>query len=204
MLLTLEIRWFGKGNIPETLQLWFRKLEGDISDQQVRTDFYLHMNDNDDLGIKVREGKIEIKKRNQNFGKLRLDSGLAGILEGWEKWGFNIAENSSDYENNSDPKSWIAVRKQRLLRKYNLTGHTIRPISPEAIVSEAFNLELSHIELMGQTCWSLNLEAYGGNKLNQEEFKRTSNYLFQNIPVVQVNNAISCGYPQWINEISNR
>jgi hypothetical protein len=204
MLSTLEVRWFKKGKIPEDMQAWFRNLEGDLSEQKVRTDFYLRMNDNDGLGIKLREGRIEIKKRKQNFGKLRLDSGLAGIFESWEKWGFNVADSSMDHENIADPNYWIAVRKQRLLRKYDLAGNNIRPISPESIVNEAFNLELSTIVLFDQTCWSLNLEAYGGNNLDPEVFKRMSNFLLQDVPVFPLKDAISCGYPQWMNEISYR
>jgi len=203
MLSTLEIRWFNEGKIPDDMQGWFSCLEGSLSEQPARTDFYLQMNDNDGLGIKLREGRVEIKKRNHQFGLFKFNSGLEGIIENWEKWGFGMNEDSMNYENISDPKYWIAVRKQRLLRKYELAGHHIRPMPPESIINEAFNLELSSVVLFDRTFWSLNLEAYGGNNLNPEVFKRIGNFLFQDAPVVHVNTAISCGFPKWINKISN-
>ncbi|MCB0824286.1 MAG: hypothetical protein KDC09_16435, partial [Bacteroidales bacterium] len=59
---TAEIRWFYKGEIPADFLKWFGGFNGLFEEQAVRTDLYLKMNENTNYGIKLREGKFEVKK----------------------------------------------------------------------------------------------------------------------------------------------
>ena len=59
-----EIRWFIKGQIPSSVFDWFNGLNENYVNQPERTDYYLVLKSDDALGIKLREGKVEINNPN--------------------------------------------------------------------------------------------------------------------------------------------
>jgi hypothetical protein len=81
---TLEIRWFFSGSIPHDFNHWFTSL-GESRSVDARVDHYL-AGTGPLLGIKVREGSLEIKQRQQHHGRQDFAPALSGMVESWTKW----------------------------------------------------------------------------------------------------------------------
>lgn len=60
---TAEVRWFHRGKVPLDVMAWFLRLHGEPEEPGHRVDYYLRLSDADALGIKLRDGRIEIKTR---------------------------------------------------------------------------------------------------------------------------------------------
>ncbi len=65
MLLSNELRWFYPGKLPENIQLWFQQncLIDPLKSPEEREDVYLYSPGCDYLGIKLRQGRLEVKWR---------------------------------------------------------------------------------------------------------------------------------------------
>ena len=134
-----EVRWFGRGEIPDEVEAWFGGLapDGPEPDTETRTDRYLAPS-SDALGVKLREGLVEAKRRESTLGTLAV-GGARAEAEVWVKWSFELAE---DVEGLGD--EWIAVAKSRRQRH-----------------ADGCALELSRLELDGEAWWSVCVEASG-------------------------------------------
>ncbi|MFN2285080.1 MAG: hypothetical protein ACK2UQ_11710, partial [Anaerolineae bacterium] len=72
MFPTVETRWFYPGIIPSDVLAWYHYGERAPEAQPTRIDYYLRLSDHGDLGIKLREGRIEIKQRAKQYGAQQL------------------------------------------------------------------------------------------------------------------------------------
>lgn len=85
MFSTVEVHWFFNGGIPKEIQYWFDQVNSSPAAQPVRTDHYLQQEEMTSLGVKLREGRIEIKQRVREFGQSCFGSNVVGTIEGWRK-----------------------------------------------------------------------------------------------------------------------
>lgn len=136
-LRTVEARWFVRGPLPETARDWFDAL-GPPVEASSRADRYLAPA-SDALGVKVREGRVEAKRRASTLGPLQAGSS-GGRLEAWVKWSFTLAEDAAP--------DWVEVRKTRWQRRLEAAGG-------------ACALELAEVTVDGAAWWSVCLEAEG-------------------------------------------
>lgn len=81
---TLEVRWFVKGLPPAVVQRWFRlECLGKPQQPEVRKDWYAYQKRNDlnkpnrffkrtlhpeEINLKLRQNRLELKLRQQEFG----------------------------------------------------------------------------------------------------------------------------------------
>lgn len=141
-LSTLEARWFRRGPLPAAVEAWFADL-GEPVEVEARTDRYLAPS-SDALGVKVREGRVEMKRRDGAAGPLAVGRARAET-EAWTKWSFALAEPDDAPEG-----PWLAVDKRRWQRVLELAGGRC-------------TLELSAVAVAGGApWWSVCLEAEGG------------------------------------------
>lgn len=129
---TAEVRWFMSGPIPPAARDWFDGL-GLEAEAETRTDHYLEPA-SDALGVKVREGRVEAKRRTGTLGQL----GASTEVEAWAKWSFETPTALEDAD------EWVEVAKTRWQRH-----------------ADGCALELSEIDLEDATWWSVCLEAVG-------------------------------------------
>ena len=96
-----EVRWFfeGKANQHESLKRWFETIapmpkspgvgppvwKGRLDDQP---DVYLLVPGSDDMGIKWREGELQIKGRVSSLGTQVFCGRHQGKVERWIKWSY--------------------------------------------------------------------------------------------------------------------
>lgn len=183
---TKEVRWFFQHHI-RSVQEWFDKLNDATS--ETRADHYLE-SDNDDIGIKISEGKVEIKHRIGNRARGCLNSHIWGHYDDFIRWSFDdvdgedslyrqIQEGEFDY--------WIPVRKERNLVQLTEDGGRTVTKSVAANVAFGCQVEYSRIRLNGETetwhtiglewfgnrCWRLDgkivSEIFGDYKLQMQE-----------------------------------
>ncbi|HOU12889.1 MAG TPA: hypothetical protein PKZ84_07205 [Anaerolineae bacterium] len=195
MFPTLETRWFYPGPIPQDVLAWYHYGERAPEAQPTRIDYYLRLTDHDDLGIKLREGRIEIKQRAQQYGVEDLHARVHGLVEGWRKWSFGI----SDIGNGLGDAAWIAVRKARRLRRYLVTDtREISAIAGAAIAPQGCNIELAEIIFHSEPWWSLAFETFGPEVTLHATFTRVVRHALRGDAVPPLDAEHSYGYAHWM------
>ena len=129
---TAEVRWFVRGPVPPQVRAWFDAL-GPGVEAESRTDRYLAPT-GDALGVKLREGRVEAKRRAGTLGPL---ADAQGEAESWAKWSFETPDAT-------DGDEWVAVAKTRRQRH-----------------ADGCALELAEVVVEGAAWWSVCLEATG-------------------------------------------
>lgn len=199
MFQTIEIRWFCEGTIPPQVLEWFRRGEQNSEEQPHRTDYYFHPTEGDSLGIKLREGRIEIKQRHRQNGAVHLYEGVAGTVEHWRKWSFELVRTHHSLSNIVVPDvSWIGVKKKRRLRRYRLAddGKIVAVATSERPGQECA-LELTQINVEGREWWTVGFETFGSKAAVQEKLLLVAQQVFAVAPPTLAAKD-SYGYPKWL------
>lgn len=186
LLITAELRWFFRGRLPQKVGHWFQA-ESTPTFEGSREDLYFNLMEGDALGVKAREGKLEIKHRTEDLGLKTLSENISGHLEKWAKWSFEIAEEEINFLKTSISKdSWISVKKSRWLKRY-----------------EACNVELTEIEVDLQNWWTLGFEAFGkeSNIVHDLQIAVEQSLINNPFPIA-LKAADSFSYPKWLRDFS--
>lgn len=197
---TAEVRWFYRGELPPGVLAWFQRLGGVLGAPAARTDYYLRLADGDALGVKLREGRIEIKQRQRQYGLLRLHQRAAGRVEGWRKWSFALAGADSQLVGGValDP-AWVGVKKERRLRVYRLTAaQEVMAIPAGENPAQGCGVELTQVNVGGQGWWSLGFEAFGEEVTLQESLLLVARHVLSAAEPPALDAQYSRSYPQWL------
>ena len=200
MFPTMEVRWFGEGTVPAEVWEWFHQGEQEPEGQPTRIDYYLRLPNTDSLGIKLREGRVEIKQRHRQHGVVHFHKRVAGVVEHWRKWSFQLARLPSIV---TPAPSWIGVSKERKLRRYRLTAdQVVVAVSAHEHPDQGCGLELTNIRVAGKDWWSLGFEAFGDEAILQETLLRVAKQVLAVSEPPTLDAADSCGYPKWLEMIA--
>jgi hypothetical protein len=205
MFSTVEVRWFGAGGIPPAVLAWFGAGPGEPAAQPRRVDAYLRLPDMNALGIKLREGRIEVKWRVRDYGRVHPHRRVAGRLEGWRKWSFALAAVSGESTDLPVPaRSLIAVEKARQLRRYQLRDNgAVVPVPATSYPERGCDWELTAIRAANEAWWSLAFEAFGP----VVDLRRTLSLVVElalaagEPPVLEEDG--SFGYPTWLARLAS-
>lgn len=196
----VEVRWFYEGTIPPEILAWFQRGGQGPEEPSCRVDYYLRLPDRDSLGIKLREGRLEIKQRCHQYGVVRLHERVTGRVEHWRKWSFELAQADGGLASLAVPASaWIEVRKERRLRTY-------RPTRREEVVAvragsrpgRGCDWELTTVRTGGKVWWSVCFEAFGGGSALRETLLVVTRHVLGGGAPRAFDAAHSCGYPGWL------
>ena len=213
MAISSEIRWILNNNEFQIVEQWFEKYN--ISFPAVedfdRSDYYLNIKKHIDLGIKIRDaflddkniyhGKLEIKKRIENLGKIDLD-GSSGCANRWIKYSFDTSNdllihdiiNQFTFNDNE----WIEIKKNRLLLKYDCQKNKI--FSSSSILNEGCSIELTKFLINKKLYFTLGFESFGtDDKINLFDTLFT---LFSDIGISNLKLINSKSYPEIIQDHS--
>jgi hypothetical protein len=196
---TAEVRWFYRGPLPTAVRAWFEARASRMAYQAPRRDHYLGVG-GDLLGVKLREGRLEIKLRPQPGEFLRLHPQVTGVLELWQKWSFSLAEPSvMPLGIATVDSSWLAVDKNRGLARYRV-AHTAEPVAVAAEVYPVQGCEVELVELhaSGQAWWSLCFEAFGQGRGLADALLATARHFLGEAPPPHMEAENSYGYPRWL------
>lgn len=201
MFPTVEVRWFKPGSIDGIAREWFENLPGRPDEQPARIDRYLQVVTGSSLGIKVREGRLEIKQLTAEMGVRRFHPRMTGKIERWRKWGFELAgEDSLDAPNGP----WRAVTKRRSLYRYRVTGADgLEELPLWQQVPWGCDLELTSVNIGEAAWWSVGLEAFGFEQALDEKLMLTVKAILSLSEPPFLEAADSYGYPRWLELIAH-
>ena len=195
---SMELRWFGRGTIPPDVQQWFLQGAFPPKAEPQREDLYLSLPHNDDLGIKQREGRIEVKRRLADRGAQSFEQGTVGRLEQWVKWSFKL-EDGPPTDLLEPAGSWISTLKSRSLRKFALLSkEEAQEVDPAKPVDEGCNLELTVLRFVGNDWWSLGFEAFGQLANVERNLRLSVKQAFAADDVLALRAGDSYSYPKWL------
>lgn len=200
MLPTAEVRWFYPGAAPLEIVTWFGQGERPPETQPPRTDYYLRLGDTDSLGIKLREGKLEIKQRQQSSATVRFGGQVAGRVALWRKWSFPLAASGGDPAALlAQSGSWLAVHKARRVRQYELTpSREVRPVPATLFPAQGCGLELTAIRVEGGRWWSLAFEAFGDEGHLRQNLLLVGKHVLARPLALALEAQHSFSYPRWL------
>jgi hypothetical protein len=197
---TMEVRWFYRGQIPPEVMAWFTQVGPLPAEQPDRVDHYLHLLDNDSLGIKLREGRLEIKRRESEPREIDFRPRVSGLVARWRKWSFPLVE--SDPGLAGPDRAWIAVEKRRRLRRFQITTEkTIETMLEEIESAEGCELELSRVEAADQQWWSVCFEAFGDESSLENHIRLTAQHVFGLVEPGRLEIKDSYSYPAWLHQL---
>ncbi len=206
MFPSMEVKWFREGAIPPTVWEWFQQRDGQPETQPCRVDYYLRVTDRDSLGIKLREGRIEIKQRHRQYGVVRFDGRVAGLVEQWHKWGFELTSVGSDPASILGvSRSWIGVKKERRLYRYRVTSdQKVVAVPATGYPVQGCQLELTRIGVEERTWWSLGFEAFGDVSTIEESLFVVARQVLAAGEPPALEAKESYGYPKWLQIVEER
>lgn len=197
MYSTAEVRWFTRGPLPEPVVAWFEAVAGAPAWGE-RTDCYVRPACRDGLGVKWREGTLEVKRRLEIVGEERLHEGVVGCVERWRKWTLPLVQAASVEEPAGD---WVDVHKRRRIRDWTVAGAQVRRVPDEAYVAQGCSLELGQVEVGGRVWWSVCLEAFGADEDRlTDDLRRVARHVFANDATPTLAADRSMSYPVWLLE----
>ena len=202
MYRTTEVRWFHPGVLPPSIERWFERGEEGVELEPPRVDHYLRLRGSDALNIKLREGRLEIKRRTGERTETRFSEDVVGAVEHWQKWGFDLAETDTQAMGGASSSTWIAVRKERSIRTYGIDDRPVPAPTEPVDVTVACEWELTRVDVGGQIWWTTALEAFGDQTRQRVALLSVAKLVFglQDRPPLRIED--SRGYPGWLDTLS--
>ncbi len=199
-LFSSEMRWFFHGQLPDEVLDWF--CEGhEYTQSSPREDQYLKLPDCDTVGVKMREGRFEIKVRRTEPRPMALSNAVIGYADDWVKWSSRdlgidrLIRRTDAWESHE----WITVRKERWLRWYGVSE--VRPTSEPMTMNRASGcgFELTAVRVDDDHWWTVSLEALGMPDEISQVLQSTGNQVFSGRPFPQhLDRDTSFAYPKWL------
>ena len=195
MFPTAEVRWFCEGPAPEEARAWFRAVAG-APPLETRTDHYVRPAAPDGLGVKWREGKLEMKRLAEAVGEERFHVVVAGRVERWRKWSFPLAPGASLDRPAGD---WVEVEKRRRVRYFAAEPAGVRPLALGERSAEACGLELGEVRVGGRVWWSVCFEAFGSDEdALADRLRRVASHAVAAAEPPVLESARALSYPAWL------
>jgi hypothetical protein len=214
-----EVRWFFDGTATqhESLKRWFETImpipqrpgvgplvwQGRLDDQP---DVYLLVPGSDDMGIKWREGELQMKGRASSLGTQVFCGRHQGVVERWIKWSYAHMPAAYHRLFTAEQESGLvtaAVRKMRALRKVRLdmlTGQ-MQEVDAQTGVDRGLGIELTNLEVAGKAYCSLAFEAFPDDSAMGAAFTEVVEAFLDGLTAVALTAAHSRSYPAFLSSI---
>lgn len=210
MLRSAEIRWFILGALPDEVLSWFKSAQI-LDSEGVQVHEYLLFPDCQSVGVKLREGRFEIKAILAASQPLSLDLGIRGRTDEWIKWSF-----ASEGLQAIDPAlhqagRWLKVYKERFLRRFSADRGSLVEVTAKrgCLPGVGCNIELTRIEVeVNPRFWfSLGFEAFGPSAVSAKILLDATHLFFQEhgrVPGISLGERDSLSYPSWLAKVAKR
>jgi hypothetical protein len=229
---SLELRWFSPGLVPPHVNEWFQIMDDKnlVIFEEPREDFQMYIPTCDYLGVKLRDGRLEIKWRRGEGKYFESHHGrCCGMVENWIKWSWiPPAEGQGKTLNSSSYRSFleqvpvgpsIKIRKKRTARKYKISQDragndgngdkdendlpiTLQPLKRVPDKTAGCSLEITEISALDKDYWTLGFETFGVEKTNF--LKMAAARLLSAYVGPHLKKGNSYGYPYWLRTLSVR
>lgn len=195
MLTSAELRWFKRGALPQEIAQWFQ--QAGVAPPEEREDVYLYVPENDYMGLKLRQGRLEIKWRKAQLGILRFGDAVEGKAEKWGKW---LCEDPSQesFQLQDITGTWVRVKKKRFQRRYQVFGALIKAVGVNESIDQGCNVELTQLRINNNDWWSIAFEAFGKDERLMDSLKSVASEVFQADHGLELLAKDSYAYPSWL------
>lgn len=205
MLISHELRWFYPNTIPNEVLVWFQHncLIDPMEPPEEREDIYLCIPDSDYLGIKLRQGRLEIKWRQAELGIISIGESVEGKAEKWGKWMCSDDTGESFQSTTvTNHAFWVNIEKVRYQQQYQvLPDFSVQPIATDAQIDNGCSAEITQLIIHNQLWWSLAFEAFGAGDRVMAHLKSTVNFVLDNYRGTKLLAADSYAYPHWLGRV---
>jgi hypothetical protein len=193
---SLETRWFAREPYPDALTRYFDVgaggAEGLVTVER-RTDRYLKAC-REELGVKLRGGRLEIKLRERDLGVKTFAPRVNGRCAAWRKWSIPVPDDGARAIADSD-SDWVAVEKLRRFARLDRAG--LRT-SPNGQPSAGCNFELTEVSVAGRVWWSVGFEAFGDETELESILVSAVRRLSDHVAELRLDATTSCDYPEFL------
>lgn len=208
---TQELRWFFDGHCPQAVKQWYydlARLPGDFEAPE-RLDVYLLLDGRDDVGLKLRKNKLQLKTR--DYQEAFTSGQISGLREVWRRHSWKLAGETPDALSRlflAGPSKGrrVGLAKRRLQATFTLASE--KDLQPEPRprrapgfitieVAEIGPVEISRAE---QGCWSLCFETVP-QEASASAFDSMINRLLAHYPGPVLSEDNSYGYPRYLRKI---
>jgi hypothetical protein len=205
VLISAEIRWFWRNDLPLTLDTWFcdRTVHGHpAGGGQSRTDAYMLDVEQRELGLKNRGDQPGVEVKGLiGPASASLDAPpFSAPIELWGKWTSKQLSLGAS----------IAIEKQRWLRKFDATASppVEIPLNSDERATDGggslpkvgCNVELTRILTPSrEVWWTLGFEAFGPLDSVEASLHAVARHLATRKPP-QLTGGRVCSYPTWLSE----
>ncbi|SMD44403.1 hypothetical protein SAMN00777080_3024 [Aquiflexum balticum DSM 16537] len=175
-----------------------------IKKEDLRTDEYLIIPQCTTVGVKQRQGKLEVKAQvgeKENY----QNEHLSGIIDYWSKWSLqpsqtNLSLLEKDLQHSGE---WLKINKIRYLLKLSHSENGIKVLPPDAWPEKGCQVELTQVWADGsdEKWTSFGFEAFGGSFQNLGHTLKDSILFFiskKNQPTFLFSTQNSLSYPAWL------
>lgn len=202
MVHSAEIRWFIPGPLPGDVRDWFGAGQG-LTPEKARDDAYLFFPGCDTVGVKLREGKLEVKAVVSPPRPLHLGDGVNGRTDQWVKWSLGSEGLKALEDDLRQSGRWVEVRKERYLRKFSADGETPVEVPAREKPDRGCNAELTCIRVDGDPgeWFSIGFEAFGPAGGVGKTLDDTLRLFFGRhggVPGLRLTGRESMSYPVWL------
>ena len=198
MQLTAELRWFYHGTLPQETSQWFQQdqLGKYLTPPEEREDVYLYLPECEYMGIKLRQGRLEVKWRKAELGVVGFGR-VEGKAEKWCKW---LCEDPTADFQPADVvgKSWVSVKKVRSQRQYQVSNESITAVPVSESIKQGCTVELTELSINSNAWWSLAFEAFGEDDHLMEHLQAVSGWVFKSYRESKLQAEDSYAYPTWL------
>jgi hypothetical protein len=221
-LATREVRWFFEGAVDRhgSLKRWFEEFAPFERDPGVgppvwrsrlgdQPDIYILVPSGDDMGIKWREGELQIKGRVSCSGTQIFCGRHQGKIERWVKWsyaGIPAAYRQLFTAGEETGLLTAAVRKTRALRKLRLDTFTgeAQEIDPGIFIDRGLHFDLTNLGVAGKTYCSLAVEAYPDDSAMDAAFTGAIEAFLNGLAEPALSATQSQSYPSFLRDLIER
>lgn len=193
---TLEVRWFYDGSAPNAVVQWFLDLAPEK--QSDRTDLYL-LSDDPSLNVKLREGKIQLKRHSGSRSRIQFHDGVAGYREYWQKWSFPLTDEAPDLFDEDPSGLWRPVEKARYQREFDADAQrALLDGALEETAPATALVELTRVTSGPHSAWTICMEAEGDADALPGTLRQMGRYVFQQGTPPALIPSHSHGYVRWL------
>jgi hypothetical protein len=196
---TIEVRWFWQGQSPAEIEQYFA--QGAVPTVEEREDWYLQLPGQDTLGIKLREGKVEIKKRVGDRGICQLSDQVLGRVEEWMKWSFSSDVEPTLFLESEFRQEWVVIQKARRQKTYQILNQKIVEVIESDALAQGCNVEIATLQIQDQTWLSFGFEAFGRYEQLQETFNQVARHILKKSRFPPLPAEHSFSYPCWLSAV---
>jgi len=202
---TSEVRWFYSGAMPAAVTGWFAQaLDGDWAERVlVREDVYLLIPGRDDVGLKFRKDRIQLKLRGERRPFSALAGRVAGMETQWERHSWACGQEETDlsraFAGQGGEGRRVVVLKKRHRKAYDMAPAAASHASLRGKkVRSPVLIEVTELAFAGFSGWSLGLELVGPESAPQGRLLEAAAALLRDFPCLPLKRDDSLDYPALI------